>query len=146
MNTKALWSLSLITLFVAALLFSPAVNGNGVYAHAELGRSTYDDDIDVDTDIINLDGSATSFRVAIGYDMNRYLSVEGGKIEFGKIDFGQIDPGRCRPGTRQHSDLPADQKRQEPFPRGVSWKYSHQTAITLRLQSPDQVRAGVPLH
>lgn len=93
MNTKTLWSLSLITLFVAALLFSPAANGNGLYAHAELGRSTYSDDIDVDTDVIDLDGSATSFRVAIGYDINRYLSVEGGKIEFGKIDFGEVDVG-----------------------------------------------------
>lgn len=104
MNTKTLWSLTLITLFVAALLFSPATNSNGVYAHAELGRSTYDDDIDVDTEIINLDGSATSFRVAIGYDINRYFSVEGGKIEFGKIDFGQVDTGTVAGSAKAQAD------------------------------------------
>jgi len=93
MNIKALLNSSLVILFVAALLFSPMAKGKGLYAHAELGRSSYDDDIDVDTEIIRLDGDATSFRVAVGYDLNRYFSVEGGYVDFGKIDFGDVDVG-----------------------------------------------------
>lgn len=93
MNTKAIQSLSLVVLFIAALVFSEAAPGQGLYVGGELGRSSYDDDIDVDTEIIRLDGDATSFRVAVGYDLNRYFSVEGGYVDFGKIDFGDVDLG-----------------------------------------------------
>jgi OOP family OmpA-OmpF porin len=104
MNIKALLSSSLVILFVAALLFSPMAKGKGLYAHAELGRSAFSDDIDVDTDIIDLDGHATSFRFAVGYDLNRYLSVEGGYVDFGKIDFGQIDTGTITGSAEAQAD------------------------------------------
>lgn len=93
MNTKAIQSLSLVVLFIAALVFSQAAQGQSVYVGGELGHSSYDDDIDVDTEVIRLDGDATSFRIAVGYDLNRYFSVEGGYIDFGKIDFGDVDVG-----------------------------------------------------
>jgi OOP family OmpA-OmpF porin len=93
MNTKAIQSLSLAILFVAALVYSQAAQGQGLYVGTELGRSAYSDDINADAEIIHLDGDATSFRVAVGYDVNRYFSVEGGYIDFGKIDFGNVDVG-----------------------------------------------------
>ena len=93
MNTKAIQSLTLVVLFIAALVFSQAALGKGLYVGGELGRSSYDDDIDVETEIIQLDGDATSFRLAAGYDLNRYFSVEAGYVDFGKIDFGDVDVG-----------------------------------------------------
>ncbi len=93
MYSKTHWYVGLVVLFFYTMLFSTLAFGKGLYAHAELGRSAYSDDIDVDTEVINVDGTASSYRLALGYDANRYLAVEGGYVDFGEIDFGEIDVG-----------------------------------------------------
>jgi len=93
MNTKAIQSVSLLILFVTALVVSQAAFGQGFYAGAELGRSSYDDNINVDAETVKLDGDSTSFRLAVGYDLNRYFSAEAGYVDFGKLEFDDVDVG-----------------------------------------------------
>ncbi len=87
MNSKATWHLSLVILFLAAVLFSSSANAKGLFAHAEIGRSNISEDLDTGTGVVPVDESATGFRLAAGYEVTDYFSIEGGYIDFGTVDF-----------------------------------------------------------
>ncbi len=104
MNSKAIWHSGLIVLILAAVLAPSQAAAKGFYVKAELGRSEYSDDINMDTEVIQLDGTAASFRLAVGYDLSRYFSAEGGYIDFGELDFGEINSGALSGSASARAD------------------------------------------
>lgn len=77
--------LSVPLLMVVALVCSPDARASGIYVQAEINRTFVDEHVDVSNVGFRLDGKASGLRFAVGYDFNRYVSLEAGIIDFGKV-------------------------------------------------------------
>jgi len=69
-----------------ALIAALPVHADGPYIQAEVGQGSVDTDIGDGTTVAILDDSTTAYRLALGYELGQYFSVEGAYVDFGNIN------------------------------------------------------------
>ena len=75
-------------LMITSLAMTQAASAASYYLQAELGRTTVDDDIDIDGMDTLLDDSTNGFRLAFGLKFTRYFGIEAGYVDLGSLDVG----------------------------------------------------------
>lgn len=69
-----------------ALLATLPAQAEGLYVQGEIGQGKVDTDVSDGTTTAVLDESTTAFRLAVGYELGQYFSVEGAYVDFGDFD------------------------------------------------------------
>jgi OOP family OmpA-OmpF porin len=85
--------------FLMLLALTTNAQANGPFVGASIGSAGLDDDFDG----LNIDDSATAFRIVAGWRFNEYFALEGGYH-----DFGDFEETLIIDGNEQNVALSAD--------------------------------------
>lgn len=85
MTTRTWINAGIITAGLLASHSLLAGQEHGFYGQLDLGQASIDETLDADGTFFDLDDAASSWRVALGYSWNPWVSVEAGYNDFGSI-------------------------------------------------------------
>lgn len=127
-------------LFMSIACGAPA-HAEGLYIQGEIGRNIVDENIDISGTGISLDKTLSAARVAVGYQFNDFIAVEGAYVDLG-------DAGVAIPGGRFNlsadgkevaviASIPLGERLSVGVTGGVLWYDALARAAGVRAQDSD---------